>query len=269
MKLMLFSSVLLLTTRIWAADSLPYRLTGMELEEEWSTDVEKAIATFQPKMLTFIGDNSFPAKRVDLEIHINKDYDVYRTGMIGGWNKGKFTGVINIAHPNRYDGKRRSTWGVPFDRNYFLRIILHEIAPIYLERAAKLNGATFYGKPSWIVQGAEEFFSFHYGFEGGGDPAKNVLRKSDLSNLEYGLVLSNPYIDGYLLFRFVYEMYGTKAALQLFISRRTTTAGILKDATKEKPTVFLKDLAAYLKNLGIENGPQQHSAPDTSGAGDL
>jgi hypothetical protein len=255
-----------------AEDStLPYRLTGMSVGQEREAEIAASIGVFHRYMVSFVNDDAFPVDAVDLTIHIDDEYDVFRAGMAGGWrDKGKkFQGKISLAHPSKYDGKRFSNWGVPFDLNYFRRLVLHEIAPIYLERISISADSGFYSKPSWIVQGTEEYFSFHHGQKPGLDPALRIIHRTSLSSLDYGIILDDPYLDGYILYRFIITQYGETTARKLLTSRGRTTPAILADVTADAPKELLIKLRAFVDGLTRKATAQQGGAPDASGAGDL
>jgi len=255
--------ILILTYTCYASDTLPYRLSGTAISEETQDKMANAIVAFHRYIITFTDANEFPSEKVDLTFNFDESMDVYHVSMRGGWrDSGKsFKGVVSLADPHKYDGKRMSTWRVPFDEAYFLRILLHEIAPIYLERYALANGTRFYSKPNWIVQGSEEYFSHHHGRPVKPDPVLKIFDTSSLRSLRYGIVIYNPYLDGYILFRFVPEVYGKKAALRLLSSNARTTPEILRDAINANPKTLIARLQKFISELQEAAGSQQGNAP--------
>lgn len=260
----IFVPILILTCICHGSDTLPYRLSGTAISEEIQAKMANTIAAFHRYMITFTDAKDFPSEKVDLTFNFDESMDVYYTSMRGGWRaSGKsFKGIVSLADPRKYDGKRMSTWRVPFDEAYFLRILLHEITPIYLERYALVNGTEFYSKPNWIVQGSEEYFSYHHGRPVKPDPALNILDTSSLRSLRYGIIIDNPYLDGYIFFRFVHETYGKKAALRLLSSNARTTPEILREAINADPKTLITRLQKFISELQEAAGAQQGNEPE-------
>lgn len=252
--------IILVAFPVWlSAETLPFEIRGEAPPDEDVTELRSRVKGFHASMIELMSDPLFPTDAVDLAVHLDPENPLGLVGMHGGWRQAtqRFQGEIRMPPLRMFDGSRRSLWNVPKDREYFMRLFLHEIAPIYLSRAARSAGHSFYNRPSWIVQGAEEFYSHHAVREANEiDPALGIIDRSSLTNLDYGIIVDNPYIDGYLLFRFVHDEYGQSAALKLITSEPGTTAELLRTATGDEPDHFKRKLSRFISGLNAASSRQ-------------
>lgn len=114
-----------------------------------------------------VDDTLADASQIVLELHPKDSRSVHvgYVSLVGGTfdNNGKrgYRGTIRMPGPAAYDGRVSSSSGHPQDRRFFDKLLVHEIAPIFIELLARKNGGSFRG-PNWFIQGTEEYFSVFY-----------------------------------------------------------------------------------------------------------
>lgn len=162
-----------------------------------------------------------------------------------------YVGEVNMPGPAAHNGSVRSSTGHPMDRRYFDKLLIHEIAPVYLELYARAHGGAFHsGTPKWFEQGLEEYFAvFHsttYWRMSGVEFYFRLAKQTGGVDTEFGLNLINDYNDGLLVNRFMADEFGEAALLKVLASGEPSFGKRLRGATGVEFEVFLKRLRAWL-----------------------
>lgn len=170
---------------------------------------------------------SFAAIRVTLELHprTSKEIGLGYASLEGGlWTANgtvSYVGTIRMAGPAAHDGTQTSTSGHPKDRNFFDKLLIHEVAPAYLELLAHARGLKFNGAfPDWFEQGVEEYLGvFHstpYWREEGLRCYHRRLKKDPSSiDTAFGLNLCDPYNDGFIILNHLRDDYGEETVFRI------------------------------------------------------
>ena len=139
------------------------------------------------------------------------------------------------------------------DREYFDKLLVHEVSPIYLALLAENNGSRFRG-PNWSIQGTEEYFGTYYSTDYWRDKGINVY-KSRLAqtpstlDADYGLNVSNVYNDGFLVMSFLHDEFGKDTVFKIIRSSEPTFGKRIAGATEIKFNVFLDRLKVWKKRV--------------------
>jgi hypothetical protein len=122
---------------------------------------------------------------------------------------------IVIAAPWLYDGRQLSENGHPKDRRFFAKLLVHEVATVYLDwcLGQKPEGWRLHGAPDWFKQGLEEYCGLHFSHSfwrtQGVQDYRGIVR-ADPSRIRYedGIQITERYVDGAMLIAFMIDTFG-------------------------------------------------------------
>jgi predicted amidohydrolase len=138
---------------------------------------------------------------------------------------------------HRGGGDDRTSVGEVKDQNYVERVLVHEYATVLLERItrSKPRGWTFYSAPAWFTQGYEEYLGLTCSNEHSHDVTFRkyldvVVADAQRVRNDFGLVVTDPYVDGAILVAFMHEHYG-KRKVQAILTSDALTFGAAARST--------------------------------------
>lgn len=201
----------------------------------------------------------FDASRVTIELHPSNSTTVQvgYAGMNGGpfQNNGKtgYRGTIKMPGPTAHDGKWQSTSGHPQDRRYFDKLLIHEVAPIYLQLLAMSNGGRFQG-PYWFIQGTEEYLGVFHSTEYWRTKGIRYYHRRFAANptaidTDFGLNVRDPYNDGFLILNFMHDEFGEESVFKLIASREKTFGKRMARATGVTYDEYLSRFSQWRKRI--------------------
>lgn len=179
--------------------------------------------------------------QIVLELH-PKDSESVKVGyvsLVGGtFEKGGrrgYRGTIRMPGPVAYDGRVSSSSGHPQDRRFFDKLLAHEISPIFIELFARSEGGRFRG-PNWFIQGAEEYFGVFHSTDYWRKDGCEVYFKRLASfphsiDTDFGLNVTDPYNDGFLVMYYLRDTYGESAIFKLISSKEKSFGKRMQIAT--------------------------------------
>ena len=181
------------------------------------------------------------ASQIVLELHPknSKTVHVGYVSLVGGTfdNGGKrgYRGIIRMPGPTAYDGTVSSSSGHPQDRQFFDKLLVHEISPIFVELLARSKSGSFRG-PTWFIQGTEEYLGVFYSTDYWKTNGITVYHKRFASQPEtidtdYGLNVRDPYNDGFIIMNFLRDTYGEDTIFELITSEEPTFGKRLRSVT--------------------------------------
>ncbi len=137
----------------------------------------------------------------------------------------KYKATLEILNPDLYNGKYINELGLPYDRHYYHKLLIHEISTCYIEYLLVIKdiGWGINDTPNWFRQGLEEYYGLYYSddywqTDGFRKYFEYHLSKQGGINFQFGIFPQNPYLDGAILFCFLHETYGIEKIRQIIIS---------------------------------------------------
>ncbi|XZE53567.1 hypothetical protein SH139x_005321 [Planctomycetaceae bacterium SH139] len=199
------------------------------------------------------------ASQIVLELH-PKNSDSVQVGyvsLVGGTfdNRGQrgYRGTIRMPGPAAYDGRVSSSSGHPQDRKFFDKLLVHEISPIFIELLAWSKGGRFRG-PNWFIQGIEEYFGVFHSTDYWRTDGREVYYERlkllpDSIDTDFGLNVTDPYNDGFLVMNYLRDTYGEAAIFELIASRERTFGKRMQSATNSRYDEFAVDFNEWKKQI--------------------
>ncbi len=206
--------------------------------------IKSQLTSFHDSFCKSAGIDSEVVDSSDIKIELHpRDSRTVRVGyvsMVGGVynNNGRrgYRGTIRMPGPAAYDGTRKSTSGHSKNRDFFDKLLIHEVSPLYLQLLAYSADSLFRG-PSWFIQGVEEYFAvFHstkyWRTKGYRVYHQRLAAKPETIDTDFGLNIRDPYNDGFIIFNFIREEFGEDAIFRLIKSTEKSFGKRLRSATQ-------------------------------------
>jgi hypothetical protein len=140
-------------------------------------------------------------------------------------NKGKYSAVIDLLPPSAYDTNYRSNVGEPPGYDYFSKLVVHEYSTILLEQLtrSKKKGWRFFDAPKWFTDGYEEYLGLTLSAPRNRKEVLNKYLATHKENpnridFDFGISITNDYIDGALLLLFMNESFGRQKVQAILTS---------------------------------------------------
>lgn len=226
--------------------------------------IAQLLSTFHADFLELSNMKSedFDACSVTINLHPPGDeqWQLGYASMVGGVQndadgRGQrgYVGDINLPGRAAHDGSAVSTSHHPMDHNYFDKLVIHEIAPVYIEMYARAHGGRFHASPAWFVQGLEEYFgichSTQYWKDTGVGYYYRLVCKSHGVDADFGLNVCDVYNDGFIVVKFIADEFGQETLLRILASDMPTFGARLREAVGVEYDEFLTRLSAWLDAL--------------------
>jgi hypothetical protein len=165
-----------------------------------------------------------------------------------------YKGVINIPGPAAHTGEVGSSSGHPMDRAFFDKLLIHEIAPVYLDLYARLRDSTFHtGTPAWFQQGCEEYLGVYRSTEYWRTKGCRVyferLARARTIDADFGFNVCDPYNDGLVAVKFLADEFGEQAVLNIIASKESSFGKRLGAATGVSFGEFTARFDAWLAGM--------------------
>lgn len=249
-----------------------YRLTLHDVLTSDADEILAVLSALHERMIPIIGNPElvdFEGSLMEIVIHGRQDPE-HRPGivtLVGDPKEisGKFvyTGKVDLPNISLYDGKHLSTSGHPKDKCFFFKLLVHEVSVVYLGLLAKTEGYYFYtGLPNWAIQGIEEYIGVYYStpywVEDGRQCYYDRLKRNPSSlDLEFGLILSDDYSDGFLFFDFIRETYGPEKVFRLFQGKVPSFGTRLKNTLGDDFPSFHRKMGQWKAGkIGSQQGAE-------------
>ena len=134
---------------------------------------------------------------------------------------------ISILAQSSISPTSRTLVGEPKDEDYMQKTIADELSSVVLERITRHKGAGWYfhDAPQWFVQGIEGYFGIEYSSPHSRDitlPKYVTAVCSNAHEVSFtgGIHVGNPYVGGFVLTLFLYDVYGKERVNALLMSHR-------------------------------------------------
>lgn len=213
--------------------------------------LEAEFSDFDPKRLV---------EPVELEFRLyGEANEKAREGSVrleSGMADGRYRATVHLLAPSRY-GRGRSNLGEAADDEYFLGLVVHEIAAVFLDLAAraKPRGWRFYDAPAWFVQGWEEYLAVALASEHSRtvtlplyvDTVKTQpMRVREAPSPEL-FAVEDVYLDGPVLLAFLHDVFGRERMHDLLRSEAPALEQALLETLEIEPEGLWKCWRAWLR----------------------
>jgi hypothetical protein len=244
----------------WKVDTCLFYRLHFTVENEAAMQRVKALLTgFHQRFQQSAGTNlDFGKSTVDVHFHppgskeVSLGYVVLHGGVTTGNHPPFYRGTLKMPGPASYDGQRTSSCGHPMDKNYFEKLLIHEVSAVHLDFLCQSNHASFFSMPSWFVQGLEEYFAVlhstdYWRREGIKYYYRRLRRAPHGIDTAFGLNVQDAYLDGFLLLHFIAQRYGEKAIFQILLDKDPSPGRRLRSHLPAFD-VFIRDLETWKPN---------------------
>ncbi|MCB9855783.1 MAG: hypothetical protein H6818_08850 [Phycisphaerales bacterium] len=201
--------------------------------QEWMDAVHRAsiaeFAEFEPGKLL---------ETLDLTIRIHAEPNEYASAatmtVVSSFSNGRYQATLHLLAPSRHTSSDITNVGEPKDESYFRKTLMHEYASILIDliTRSKTAGWRFHSGPSWVVQGWPEYL----GLTKVGEAARRAtfakyrgLVRDDAGRIsfDFGIEVTDPYVDGAMLIAFMHDTYGAARVHRLLVSGERSFGGAL------------------------------------------
>lgn len=152
----------------------------------------------------------------------------------GSQGDNPYSARIDLLTPSQYDPNYRNNVGISFSDDAAFKLVAHEYSTILFERITreKKKGIRFQKCPRWFVQGYEEYCGLVLTSPFNRSKLTNKYisffrTDPDRINFDFGIEVTNPYIDGAMLVLFMNESYGKDNVQKILTSSESNFGKVL------------------------------------------
>jgi hypothetical protein len=146
---------------------------------------------------------------------------------------------VRMVAPSAHSGVQPGSFPRAYDRVWYERNLIHECTGgvIWLFSAAKTTGWRLSGAPEWFTEGVQEYVAIEGATQAAGERYRSrYFRRLHSQTVTKDFVtVQNEYEDGYLILKYLTEVYGTEVLARILVSDQSSFWQAVSTVTDQAP----------------------------------